>query len=77
MNALLDRAGTWLTELGIKTKTCPAHPTCLLVNRDDIDALCGAGTIYEEFLKEIREAFGTNKFYWSSKDREWLYLDCW
>jgi hypothetical protein len=74
MNALLDKAEKWLTELGIRVQ---ARPTCLMVNRDDIDSLCGIGVVYDEFLKELREALGTNKYYWSAKDREWLYLDCW
>lgn len=74
MNALLDKAEKWLTELGIRTQ---ARPTCLMVNRDDVDALCGIGIVYDGFLKEVRDALGTNKYYWSSKDREWLYLDCW
>ena len=74
MNALLDKAEKWLSELGIRVQ---ARPTCLMVNRDDVDALYAPVAVYDEFLKEIREALGTNKFYWSSKDREWLYLDCW
>jgi hypothetical protein len=74
MNALIEKAKIWLNELGIRTED---RPTNLAVNRDDIDALCGIGVVYEEFLTELRSALGTNKFYWEQKDREWLYLNCW
>lgn len=73
MNALLDNAQKWLTELGVRVEMTPEG---LKVNRDDVDALYAPLAIYDEFLKEIREALGTNKFYWVSKDREWLVLNC-
>lgn len=72
MNALLETAQKWLTELGVRVEMTP---DALKVNRDDVDALYAPVAIYDEFLREIREALGTNKFYWQSKDREWLYLN--
>ena len=76
LNASLEKARTWLTELGIRTEDSDATAVpCLKVSRDDVDNLCGIGVIYDVFLDELRSAIGTNKFTWLSKDREWLYLD--
>jgi hypothetical protein len=73
MNELLILADKWLTELGIKTQV--SSTKLLMINRDDVDALYTPVAIYDEFLKEIRAGVGTNKFYFESKDREWLYLN--
>ena len=73
MNASLEKAQKWLTELGIRTEVSAANT--LAVNRDDIDNLCGIGVVYEEFLNELRSALGSNKFTWVGKDLSWLYLD--
>ena len=79
MNALLLKAQTWFTELEIKTEERNNYPsngqTCLAVNRDDVDKLCGIGVIYDIFLNELRTALGTNKFSLVGKDLEWLYID--
>jgi hypothetical protein len=76
LNASLEKARTWLTELGIRVEDSdPTAVPCLKVNRDDIDSLCGIGVVYEVFLNELRSALGTNKFTWIAKDKEWLYLD--
>ena len=79
MNALLEKANKWLTELGIRTEVKENFPvsgqTCIAVNRDDVDSLCGIGVVYEEFLNELRSALNTNKFTWVQKDLTWLYLD--
>jgi hypothetical protein len=70
-NILLDQSKKWLTELGIRTIE---QQTCLLVNRDDIDNLCGIGVVYQSFLEELKTALNTKKLFWSYKDDTWLYL---
>ena len=78
MNALLTKAQTWFTELEIKTKECEdtgLYPASLMVNRDDIDKLCGIGVVYDIFLNELRTAIGTNKFSLIDKDLKWIYID--
>jgi hypothetical protein len=71
-NVQLDKAEKWFSELEIRTM---AHPSCLWVNRDDIDKLFGIGVIYDEVLKELKSALGYTRFFWSGKDGEWLYLE--
>lgn len=79
MNALLLKAQTWFTELEIKTEERNNYPsngqTCLAVNRDDVDKLCGIDVVYDIFLNELRTALGTNKFCLVGKDNDWLYID--
>jgi len=72
MNALLVNAEKWLTELGIRTI---ARPTCLMVNRDDVHLLCGDEA--NELLFQLREALGTNKYFWATHDDNHYYLDVW
>ena len=71
-NIQLQKAEKWFSELSVRTMT---RPTCLMVNRDDIDKLFGIGIIYDEVLKELKEGVGYNRFCWINKDMEWLYLD--
>jgi len=68
----LDRAEKWFNELEIRTI---ARPTCLMVNRDDIDKLFGIGVIYETVLTELKNGLGYTRYYWTNKDSEWLYLE--
>lgn len=77
MNASLNRAQTWFTELEIKTEERNNYPsagqTCLAVNRGDIDNFLGVD--YESLVNELRISLGTNKFSLIGKDLEWLYID--
>ncbi len=72
MNEALNAAEKWLTELGIRTI---ARPTCLMVNRDDVDKLWGIGVVYDTVLNDIREGVGNKRLCFYQKDREWLYMD--
>jgi hypothetical protein len=46
-----------------------------LVNRDDIDKLFGIGVIYDTVLVELKTGLNYSRYYWTKKDREWLYLE--
>ena len=81
MNALLEKAQTWLNEIGIKTNVCspPSHLAgCLMVNCEDMKLL-GSEQLpqvaYDFILKELRSSIGTNKFYWTQCDGVWAWLD--
>jgi len=68
----LERAQKWFTELEVRTE---ARQNCLLVNRDDIDKLFGIGVIYDTVLVELKTGLNYSRYYWTKKDREWLYLE--
>jgi hypothetical protein len=76
MNDLLIKAEKWLTELGIRTTD---RQTVLGVNRDDMASLGATGeipeTTYDNILRELRSAIGSNKFFWGGKDDDWLFLE--
>jgi len=71
MNEILKAtAEKWLTELGIITL---ARPTCLLVDKKQVDDFCGGPVL----LQELRFALNTNKLFFRDydHDNQWLYLD--
>jgi hypothetical protein len=70
-NLLLQRAETWLSELGIKTF---ARPTCLLVSKESLKSLDISD---EDILKELRIALNSTRLYLRTGelDNEWFYLD--
>lgn len=74
MNASLVKAKSWLNELGINTQD--NFSETLLVSRNDVVTLCGGDTkdAHDSLLKELRESFNNNKFFWGGKDTNWLWL---
>jgi hypothetical protein len=71
-NTALDRAKKWFEELEVRTQE---QNNRLLVNRDDIDNLFGAGVIYDTVLTELKNGLGYSRYCWAGKDREWLFLE--
>lgn len=72
MNALLNNAEKWFTDLGIKTI---ARPFCLMVSKDDVVNLVGLNQPYQTILAELRTALNSNKLTFYQEDKQWLYLD--
>jgi hypothetical protein len=70
MNDLfLIKAEKWFAELSVKTI---ARPTCLMVNRADLEQFGSAA----EVLVELRSFLGCNRVYWGEAgiDKDNLYL---
>lgn len=68
MNTLLGLAEAWFAGLEIKTI---ARPTCLMVNKADVEKFGTHGDV----LAELRTGIGSTKVFWSNKDDNYLYLE--
>ena len=71
-NNALERAQKWFHELEVQTI---ATPTCLMVNRNDIDNLFGVGVIYDTVLMELKKGLDYSRYCWTYKDDNWLHLE--